>query len=324
MDVATGKEERLTHSRGDDLWPVPSPDGARIAFVSTRDGNKELYVMRSDGAGQTRLTITKADEEDPDWSPDGKRIAFTSMRDGNEEIYVIDVRCQMLDDSGACIPNPVSSLSSNIQHPVPIRLTDGPVMDAIPVWSPDGKKILFVSMRDGNPELYLLSIGSQSSPASIIQHPVPIRLTDHPANDGLDSHLWSPDGKQIVFVSERDLNLEIYGMASNGSGVHNVTSNPATDDGPVGSPDGRSIVFVSDRSGGQEIYRMAMDGSEVMQLTTTGGDHFWPVWSPDGKQIAFTSTRDGNPEIYVMDGDGSHQRRMTHTDAEEKWVSWIK
>ena len=84
-DVATN----LTHDAGDDWYPAWSPDGQRIAFMSDRDGNDELYVMDADGSNPTRLTQDAGRDWYSAWSPDGQRLAFVSDRDGNAEIYVI-------------------------------------------------------------------------------------------------------------------------------------------------------------------------------------------------------------------------------------------
>jgi len=79
----------LTNHDGNDFKPAWSPDGAKIAFYSNRDGNFEIYVMNADGSEQTRLTNTAAQDVVPDWSPDGtkivRKIAFDSDRDGNFE-----------------------------------------------------------------------------------------------------------------------------------------------------------------------------------------------------------------------------------------------
>jgi Tol biopolymer transport system component len=71
----------------DDFSPRWSPDGSRLAFVSDRDGNEEIYVMNSDGSGQTRLTDSPASDAGPSWSSDGKRITFVSERDGEARQY---------------------------------------------------------------------------------------------------------------------------------------------------------------------------------------------------------------------------------------------
>ncbi|HEX7049665.1 MAG TPA: LpqB family beta-propeller domain-containing protein [Longimicrobiales bacterium] len=141
------------------------------------------------------------------------------------------------------------------------------------------------------------------------------------AGGGSDEVVVSvPD--QIMFIGNRDGNYEIYVMNVDGSGLENLTNDPATDYYPVWSPDGTKIAFVSDRDGNVEIYVMNADGSGQTNLTKhTGGDGF-PVWSPDGSRIAFVSQRDGNKEIYVMNVDGSGQTNLTNdpaTDAEAAW-----
>ncbi|WP_026369462.1 TolB family protein [Kallotenue papyrolyticum] len=78
---------RLTHNNTDDRFPRVSPNGASIAFFSTRDGNSEIYTMTIDGGQQTRLTFSASRDEAPTWSPDGSRIVFNSDRDGDHEIY---------------------------------------------------------------------------------------------------------------------------------------------------------------------------------------------------------------------------------------------
>ena len=93
MDVDGGNQQRLTNNRNNELSPVWSPDGNRIAFSSDRKGewqNFEIYAMDVDGGNQQRLTNNRIFDWQPSWSPDGKRIVFMSDRDGNSEIYVMD------------------------------------------------------------------------------------------------------------------------------------------------------------------------------------------------------------------------------------------
>ena len=132
------------------------------------------------------------------------------------------------------------------------------------------------------------------------------RLTDHLADDW--SPLWSPDGRYIAFMSDRDGNDDIYVMGSDGSNQRRLT-NSGDDRNPSWSPDGRHIAFESDRAGSWRIYVMDSDGSNQRRLTTEGGRY--PSWSPDGRHIAFMSWRSIGRGIYVMDSDGSNQRRLT-------------
>src|SRR5262245_61745891 len=102
--------------------PAWSPDGARIAFYSERDGNSEIDVMNADGSGLARLTNTAADEGYPAWSPDGRTITFDSDRDGNFEIYGMNAD------------------GSNVR-----RLTTHRARDVSASWSPDSSTIVFMS-----------------------------------------------------------------------------------------------------------------------------------------------------------------------------------
>ncbi|MFO8109490.1 MAG: GLUG motif-containing protein, partial [Thermoplasmata archaeon] len=108
---------------------------------------------------------------------------------------------------------------------------------------------------------------------------------------------WSPDGKQIAFVSDRDNNYEIYIMDLNGTDddpvhIKRLTNNPSSDIFPSWSPDGKQIAFVSDRTGNNEIYIMETDGEggEPIGLTSNSSDNILPSFSPDGSWIGFSSS----------------------------------
>ena len=220
------------------------------------------------------------------------QIAFVSQRDGNPEIYVMDI-------------------NGKNQH----RLTNNRHEDWAPVWSPDGKRIIFVSDRDGHvhakhgwptSEIYVMDDDGQNSQ----------KLTNNPADDRSPS--WSPDGKQIVFQSNRDdlRNYEIYVMDADGGNEQKLTENPNADRHPSWSPDGKRIAFSSVREGhfSSEIYVMDNDGGNLQRLTENIKTDWHPSWSPDGKWIAFSSDRKAdfeNFEIYVMDADGGNLQRLT-------------
>ena len=115
-----GPEPKLTGSDPPE-GSIIQPTSTKIAFVSARDGDKEIYVMNANGTNQENLTKNPANEGEPSWSPDGTLIAFMSTRDGNWEIYVMDA-----DGKN------------------PVRLTNNPANDCYPSWSP---MLLFLSSK---------------------------------------------------------------------------------------------------------------------------------------------------------------------------------
>jgi Tol biopolymer transport system component len=138
---------------------------------------------------------------------------------------------------------------------------------------------------------------------------VPQQLTHNSVYGDVDP-TWSPDGKRIAFMSERDGNWEIYVMNADGSGQANLTNNSANDRQPAWSPKGAKIAFTSDRDGNIEVYAMTAGGRRQTNLTKTAGNDILPSWSPDGRKIAFTTNRDlatAGDEIYTMNANGSGQ-----------------
>ncbi len=321
---------RLTDHPAWDYQPAWLPNSQQIIFTSTRDSNTDIYIMNieaalqeSDDSRPVRLTQDVTVEEAPAWTsaavaaptpvptmipPTGK-IAFVSERDGSRDIYVM-----------------------NADGSQPINLTNHPMGDYAPVWSPDGQQLAFVSDRSYDYEIYVINAECASLPEGCSQQQV--NLTNDPGND--DSPRWSPDGRQIAFISWRDGNPEIYVMNTEcvsrpegcGSGPTNLTNHPALDEAPAWSPDGQRIAFVTQRNGGRDIYIMNSDGSQPTHLDNHPAWEGSPTWSPDGQHIAFVSNRDDKidpfaaTEIYVMNTGGSQQTRLTHMPGREEELAW--
>lgn len=142
-------------------------------------------------------------------------------------------------------------------------------------------------------------------------------LTRHPAADRDPS--WSPDGKNIAFVSDRDGNFEVYLMNSDGSNQRRLTKNSSADRNPSWSRDSKRIVFQSARDGNEEVYVMNADGSAQTRLTDHPGDDIFPAFSPDGRKITFTSGRNGNLDIFEMNSDGSQPKPLTSHKNRDAW-----
>ena len=142
-----------------------------------------------------------------------------------------------------------------------------------------------------------------------------LQLTDHPAYD--QSPACSPDGRRIVFTSERGITPDLYVMDSDGNNVVRLTHDNFFEIHPSWTPDGKRIAFSSFRAvvGNWEIYAMDTNGNNPINLTKHKWQDDSPSWSPDGSKIAFVSARDGDlftPEhIFVMNADGKERRNLT-------------
>lgn len=282
--------------------PVWSPDGNSIAFFSDRDGNPDIYRMKSDGSQVEQLTrdafaslyFTKSSEDrNPSWSPDGSRIAFDSGRN-NLKLNYIDHDIYVMAADGSHVK----------------RLTDDGADEGGPRWSPKGDLIAYAKMD------YFSDQGLIENPAwdifvMNVDGNQQMQLTNDPSNELEPS--WSPDGEKIVFISDRNgQNFDIYVMNADGSDVTQLTDDSANEFGPVWSPDGTQIVFNSDRNGNVQLFMMTIDGTRLIQLTKASSNSAYADWSPDGKRIVFESDRDtGHANIYVMNADGSNIVQLT-------------
>jgi Tol biopolymer transport system component len=189
----------------------------------------------------------------------------------------------------------------------PRAVISHPGLDGAPAWSPDGERVAFGSVRDGNPEIYVAGIDGDD-----VQ-----RLTDDPADDL--AARWSPDGESLVFASRRDGDLDIYSMRADGSDVVRFTDEAIDEELPMFSPDGQRVAFntMSSEQDG-DIVLVDADGTDRTVLDDPGDD--WAAtWSPDGDSIAFVRGRGG---IWVMAADGSQVRQVSPDGVPDRWPSW--
>jgi Tol biopolymer transport system component len=205
------------------------------------------------------------------------------------------------------------------------NLTSSWADDLAPAWSPDGKRIVFVSYRDtlagkwglGNGSIYIMDF----DPLTGTGGGNVTRLTDDEGSEGWPT--WSPDGKRIAFQSDRSGNWDIWIINTDGTGLRNLTNHPQADRYADWSPDGRKIAFTSKRSGNEDIWVVNVDGSKPVKLTKAGERDRYPFWSPDGQKLTFNTNRDGNFEVYAMNADGSSPRNVSQTPkSEEGLADW--
>jgi len=249
---------RLLIPEGQD--PAWSPDGAKIAFTSTRDGEPAIYVAGADGSAVRRLTSGSW----PTWSPDGRSIAFHReglIGWGNGVVLVIDVD------------------GSNER---------ALVRGEFPAWSPDGTRIAFTD------EEGISAMRADGSGITRLLRGDFLPVTPSVPN-GIGKPSWSPDGSNIAFehVGDGDMTpAQIYVMSANGSSPRRLTSTRGiqyAESDPAWSPDGTKLAFWSYGFGIATIH--ASGGAVRTVHKDFPSVAYWarPSWSPDGRRIAFTA-----------------------------------
>jgi TolB protein len=279
---------RLAHQFADDIIALlsggqPGIAQTRIAYVSARGGNKEIWLMDYDGANQQEITHLKSIALTPRWSPDASRIAFTCY-----------VPFRNVTSAQICMYSAVSS-----------RLIGFPRFrgtTSSPAWSPDGSQIAFMSSLSGDPQIYVADAdGSRMHRVTFAAG-----VSTSPA--------WNPKtGKQMVFVSDRGGSPVLYLADADGSNVQKLD---LPDMGyvidPAWSPNGQLLAFSWRRpSGNYDIYAMDIVSRQLVELTKDAGRNERPSWAPDGRHLVFESTRTGTRQVWSMLADGSQPHQLT-------------
>jgi TolB protein len=177
-------------------------------------------------------------------------------------------------------------------------ITSGRATALTPRYSPDYKKLSYLSYVDGNPRIYVYDIGTGRQ-----------TLVTQSRNPTFAPR-WSPDGRYLLYSMAVAGNTDIYRVPATGGESVRLTTGPGIDIGGSYSPDGSKIVFESDRSGSQQCYVMNADGSDQRRISFGGGRCATPEWSPRGDQIAFTRIA-GDFNIAVMSPSGQNVRVLT-------------
>ena len=304
------RESRLSSTRqltagGQNAEAYFSADGAKIIFQATRESYAcdQIFLMGSDG-GEPRLLSTGEGRTTCSFlSPDGTGFLYASTHLGGRE----------------CPPSPDRSrgyvwklysdydiFASSLDGGELVRLTDTPGYDAEGAYSPDGKHIVFTSLRDGDLDIY-----SMKADGSEVR-----RLTDRKGFDGGPFFSW--DGRHIVYRSHypapgkdlgdyeslleqnlmRPSKAEIYYMNSDGSGQTQVTDTGHANWSPFMHPNGRQIIFSSNMHDPQgktfSLYIVNLDGTGLERVTYGARFDSFPMFSRDGSQLIFSSTRNSS------------------------------
>jgi len=169
------------------------------------------------------------------------------------------------------------------------------------VFPNEGQVGLYIAARDGSGERLLLG------------------------STGIDyDPVWSPDGRSIVFTSDREGSADLFRVAADGTGLERLTDHPAYDDQAAFSPDGKQLAFVTTRASGfANVWTLDIASRRAKPLTSGNGGDYRPAWSPDGQWIAFASSRGSTmtfahgrwehlqlADIYVIHPDGTGLKRV--------------
>jgi TolB protein len=174
-----------------------------------------------------------------------------------------------------------------------------------PAWSPDGRRLAYVSFENKKPVVYVHSLadgrrhvvanfkGSNSAPA------------------------WAPDGSKLAVVLSREGGSQIFQVNPDGSGVRRLASSSGIDTEPVFSPDGQYLYFTSDRGGSPQIYRMPASGGDAQRVTFEGGYNVSPRISPDGRNLAYVTRSGGRFQAALLDLATRQVQILTDSDRDE-------
>jgi len=288
-------EKRLARRVADEvvgaLTGKPGVSSTEVAFISNRDGAKELYIADIDGSNVRQVTRNKTLNEFPSWGPDGDTLLYTSYREGRQAgLYVLS--------RGGRSPGRVFK---NLR---PGAAQYRGVID------PTGQKVAFVMSVDGATKIFSID----RSGGNFRQ------LTDGKSLEV--SPTWSPDGRQIAFVSDRAGGPQVYVMNADGSNPKRITFQGSYNTGPAWSPDGKWIAYETRVGGQYDIWLVDPDGSTNVPLVEHPASDESASWSPDSRKIVFSSSRRGRADLYVVDIQGGTPMRITSGEGDSVSPAW--
>jgi Tol biopolymer transport system component len=265
-----------------------SPDSRSLLYRSTRSGTPDLWIADVTTSELRQLTTDIRADSAGRWSPDGQWVAFTSGRGGQEDVWVM----------------PASGGNA-------IRVTDDRAIEFDIRWTPDGRGLTFVR-NSAVVQVHAVSVDGGDT-----------RLLSFADHNATESRV-SPDGRAVLFISDRSGNQDVWIAPLTGGAPRPVTTSAVDDFYATWAPDGRSIAFASTRGGSAGIYVVPDSGGEarlVVDWPDTAEDS--PVFSPDGNLIAFRSGREArSADVWVVPVSGGTPTRLTRLDEGTIITDW--
>jgi Tol biopolymer transport system component len=333
LTLGSGEKRKLTSSQPGsfgDTSPSFSPDGRTLAFIRNPSYQvNDIYLVPVTGGEPRRLTFDNLElNRSLSWTADGQEVIFSSPRGGLPSLWRVSVAGdapRRVTGIGEYAFNPsiarqgnrlayvynkvdrniwrVPGPNSPTRESGPLELITSTRDDTSPQFSSDGKKIVFVSDRSGNREIWMCESDGQT----------PVQLTNF-GGSHTGSPRWSPDGRLIAFDSRPEGHSSIYVIDSNGGAPRRFSNGTSEDIRPSWSSDGRWVYFGSLRSGDWQIWRMPSGGGTAIQITKNGG--YEAFGSRDGKYVYYTRQ---DPGIWRVPAEGGEEVRVFDQGT---WGNW--
>jgi Tol biopolymer transport system component len=268
---------RLSAGQAQNLRPAWTPDGARLAFQSNRNGAYQIWTVNADGSGERRVSRGEADDRHPTWSPDGRQIVFDAGDDRTREIWVMDA------DTG--VRRQVTSLGA---------------FSSFPSWSPDGRRISFFLYRDGTMDLWTVNVDA-SAPRALTSGLAAERSNG--CTFACHAAAWSPDSETLAFSGGDQRRVLTLLLGENDP--LQVSAGEQQAHFPWYLPDGRLAYVEEHVTPGEawtDVWAIDPAGRKPPELLLQRLRLQGPYeLSPDGERVAFHSPAGGNFDVYVAD-----------------------